>query len=144
MLSDRAAWMEVRIRSWQCRSVAHIVFLVVFLVGIKSSAGRSRFDTGSIDFGRVSRPYAHIENGERLGQTARSSSSARRLSEIPIPGEFWQDEYWNFPNSTFILLMPSPPLQSANELSFDGFSSCMDRQFSCFLPFCTLLATVSG
>ncbi|KAG0572375.1 hypothetical protein KC19_VG090000 [Ceratodon purpureus] len=76
--------MEPRIRSLHGRPVAGVVLWVVLLVEIESSsAGRSRFDSGSGDVERVLRPCDHVENGERLGQTLRSS---RRLLEVQIPG----------------------------------------------------------
>lgn len=68
--------MEVRIRPWQCRPAAHVLFCVVFLVGIQSSVGWSRLDSGNV----------YVGNGEGLRQTARSSSITRSLSEIQIPG----------------------------------------------------------
>lgn len=85
MLWSGGVWMEVWIRPWHCLPVG---FWVVFLVGIESSAGLSRFDTGIRDVAGVARSNFYIGNGERLGQTARGSSSTRRLSEIRIPGEF--------------------------------------------------------
>jgi hypothetical protein len=74
--------MEVRIRPWQCRPAAHVLFCVVFLVGIQSSVGWSRLDSGNV----------YVGNGEGLRQTARSSSITRSLSEIQIPGEFLDGE----------------------------------------------------
>ena len=67
------------------RRVAGVVLWVVLLVEIESSsAGRSRFDSGSGDVESVLRPCDYVENGERLGQSLRSS---RRLFEVQIPGE---------------------------------------------------------